>query len=87
MQSRQQKRRKVNKLKPILLDYVRVTDPRHKQFNRVGQLTDYDTWYKEYIIHFDKIDVAGHIHWTGESSRVKLNQVEKAFKFDLDKMA
>ncbi|WP_028977974.1 hypothetical protein [Sporolactobacillus terrae] len=70
-----------------ILDYARITDPRHKQYNRVGRLTDFDFVDKEYTIFFDKIGNDGHIHWTSESSRVRKNQIERAFESDLEKIS
>lgn len=74
-------------LRPTLLSYVVIKDNNHKHFGKKGQITDYDTVDKEYIVHFDKQTVTGKIYWSKESTRVNLEQVEKIHKSELEMLA
>lgn len=70
-------------MKPKLLDYVKITDPQHKDFGKSGQLTDFDHVDQEYVLHFDELTANQNIYWTGESTRVKAEHVERITKFGL----
>lgn len=72
-------------MKPQLFSFVKIIDKKHKFYGRTGQLTDYDNFDKEYILHFDKITETGNIYWIAESTRVKLEQLEVVSKYELDK--
>lgn len=69
-----------------LFSFVRITDENHNHFNRTGQITDYDTFDKEYIMHFDKINELNNVNWCSESTRVTDNQVKSISKWDLDRI-
>ncbi len=69
-----------------LFDFVLIVDKEHKNFGGKGQITDYDTFDKEYIVHFDKLTDNGNVYWVCESARVKLEQVARISKFELERM-
>lgn len=69
-----------------LFDFVEITDQKHKSFGKKGQLTDYDTVDKEFVLHFDKLTESGNVYWIGESTRVKREQVKRISKFQLERM-
>lgn len=68
-----------------LLNYVKVIDQNHEHFGRVGQLTDFDTVDKEFILYFDKVTDTGHIYWDDDSTRVKTDQVERSRRAELER--
>lgn len=70
-------------MKPKLLDYVKIVDSQHKDFGKSGQLTDFDIVDQEYVLHFDELTENQNVYWTGESTRVKAEQVERITKFGL----
>lgn len=70
----------------VLFQFVKITDEKHKHFNRTGQITDYDTVDQEYVMHFDKITKAGNVYWLGESTRVTLEQISRISKYELERM-
>lgn len=65
---------------------MKIKDENHKHFGKTGQLTDYDTFDKEYVMHFDKLTNDGNVYWIAESTRVSLAQVMTISKYDLEKM-
>lgn len=69
-----------------LFDFVKIIDDTHKHHGRSGQITDYDTLDKEYILHFDKITESGGLYWIAESTRITLDQVDRISRFELEKM-
>ena len=66
-----------------LFDYVKIIDRNHPSYGFKGQLTDYDTIEKRFILHFDKISKRGFVYWVSESTRVRRDQVVKITKLDL----
>ncbi|UUV25936.1 MULTISPECIES: hypothetical protein [Lysinibacillus] len=72
-------------MKVGLFSFVRITYTNHQHFGRTGQITDYDTFDKEYIMHFDKISKQGTVVWRAESTRVQPDQVRCISKCELEK--
>lgn len=70
-----------------LFSFVKITDTNHEYCGRTGQITDYDTFDKEYIMHFDKISKQGNVVWCAENTRVQANQVRCISKCDLEKIS
>lgn len=74
-------------MKVGLFSFVRITDTNHQHFGRTGQITDYDTFEKEYIMHFDKITERNNVYWCSESTRVTTDQVNCITKWDLERIS
>lgn len=74
-------------MKAGLFSFVRIKDESHEHFGKTGQITDYDTLDKQYILHFDKITELNNVYWCSESTRVTTDQVECITKWDLERIS